>query len=159
MVLDAKNYPAGTVLCRRGDVQPYMVEILQGHVGIYADYGLPTQRKLTTLTEDSATRHYGEMGLLDGAPRSASAVAETDCVLLEIGQEHVEEYFAANPDVLLALLGQLSSRIEAMGTEYLKASRALAESQQYIQTGTEPPTHLQTVLSHFAQVWHNHSIL
>ena len=155
MVLDAKRYPAGTVLCRRGDVHPYMVEILQGEVGIYADFGLPTQRKLTTLTADAATRHFGEMGLIDGSPRSASAVAETDCVLLEIGQGQMDEYFTANPDVLLALLAQLSHRIEEMGAEYLKASRALAEHERYVQTGTEPPSHLQGVLAHFAAVWRN----
>jgi CRP/FNR family transcriptional regulator, cyclic AMP receptor protein len=54
---------------------------------------------------------FGELSLLDAEHRSASASAETDCILLRLGQEAFYEVLSNNLNVLKAILRTLSRRI------------------------------------------------
>ncbi|MGQ0569168.1 MAG: Crp/Fnr family transcriptional regulator [Armatimonadota bacterium] len=54
---------------------------------------------------------FGEMALLDGLPRSASAVTLEDSVLHTLSREEFQRYLAASPQLASALLSFLSGRI------------------------------------------------
>jgi CRP-like cAMP-binding protein len=51
------------------------------------------------------------MALLDQAPRSASATALEDSVLLEIDQEDFFEVLASNPEIMRGIMRLLSRRL------------------------------------------------
>jgi CRP-like cAMP-binding protein len=53
----------------------------------------------------------GEMGALDGAPRSTSAVAKRKCSLLRIEGKLIRQALLDEPDAALALVGVLSQRL------------------------------------------------
>lgn len=152
VVLDAKKVAAGTVIFNKGDEEGCMYELMQGSVGIYADYGLPTQQKLTTVTAGKE-RFFGEMGLIDSAPRSATAVAETECLLLAIDESNMNAYFVQDPNALLAAMRQMSSRIRDLTQKYMEAVKTIAENEKYEQNGGAKPEWLTKNLKIFADAW------
>ena len=71
MMNDTKLYAPGTVIFREGDPGDCMYEMQTGCVGVYCDYGGPNQKEVAKLY---GGKTFGEMGLLDHAPRSATVV-------------------------------------------------------------------------------------
>ena len=54
---------------------------------------------------------FGEMALLENAPRSASIVALDNCKLLEFNRDNFEMLMTGNPQMALKLLGLFAKRI------------------------------------------------
>lgn len=85
-VMRDQTVPAGTVLMAEGDRTDSLYLIETGSVAVYRAFNDGSEdgmgeRVLATLTAGSI---LGEMAVLDGQPRSASARTETDCHLIEI---------------------------------------------------------------------------
>jgi len=57
---------------------------------------------------------FGELALLDQAPRLASAVAETDCQLLPINRTAFLMLVKTNPDFAESMLGALAERLRVL---------------------------------------------
>ena len=57
---------------------------------------------------------FGEMSLLDGHPRSASALAEEDCVTHTLARADFQKQLAESPEMAGALLGSLSARLRRL---------------------------------------------
>lgn len=150
--MEVKLISAGTVIFKKGDIERCMYELTQGTVAIYADYGLPTEKKLTTLTAKE-NRFLGEMGLIEAAPRSATAVAETDCQLLTIDASNANAYFEASPESLLAVMRQMSSRTRALTRDYMEAAQTIAQAEEYRKKGESLPERFIKKLHNFADTW------
>jgi len=73
-----RAYNAGDVIFRQGDKAEELFVIQSGTVEIRLG-----NRLLDTLPERSI---FGEMALIDGAPRSATAIAATDVKLVPVGE-------------------------------------------------------------------------
>jgi CRP-like cAMP-binding protein len=74
---------------------------------------------LTVLT---AGNIFGEMALVDGAPRSADAIAEDDAVLFHLSQADYEKLEKEQPGIAMRiqdlLVVTLSSRIRAANRSF-----------------------------------------
>jgi CRP/FNR family transcriptional regulator, cyclic AMP receptor protein len=57
---------------------------------------------------------FGEMALVDQAPRSATAVAKTDCVVVPISEKHFLFMVEETPFFALAVLRTLTARVRRM---------------------------------------------
>jgi len=55
--------------------------------------------------------YFGEMALLDGGPRSATVVAETESTCLRLGRNAFLRFLRSEPTVSLAILRALAERI------------------------------------------------
>ena len=75
------------IIFNQGDKSDCMYDIRVGTVGIYANYGTKEEKLLTELTKD---QFFGEMGIIEGYPRSATAVAMGDMTELTALMEQVE---------------------------------------------------------------------
>lgn len=53
---------------------------------------------------------FGELSLLDGSPRNATAVAETDCVMLVMSRMDFFDLLRSSPEFSLGVLRMLSAR-------------------------------------------------
>ena len=96
-----------------------MFAVHGGAVGIYTNYGTALEKKLTTLY---ANTFFGEMGMLDLEPRSATAVAEEDGTIIEvIRPEDLEELFKSNPIEVDMILCHLSNRLRRLTKDYVAA--------------------------------------
>ena len=58
--------------------------------------------------------YFGEMALLDGAPRSATIVAETETACLLLTRRRFAKVLRGEPSVALALLGTLAARVREL---------------------------------------------
>ena len=123
---DGKKYQKNTVVFSQGDAGDCMYCIEYGKVGIYDRYGEPDEVKIAELEEGAI---FGEMSLLDNAPRSATAVvSEDDTVLTEISEDTFETFFERSPDKLIILSEQMSHRLRETTRRYMEACRTVNEA-------------------------------
>lgn len=122
--IETKTYQAGDIIFKEQDIEECMYDILQGKVGIYAGYGTEQQKLLTELTDGEL---FGEMGMLECFPRSATAVALTDTSLRQVTWDNFEAYFTASPDRVYTVMTQMSRRLRSLSNDYVDVCRAAAE--------------------------------
>ena len=121
-----RHYRKGEVIFTEGTLENAMYHLVKGTVGIYARYGKPEEKLLTELrAENHAT--FGEMGLLDGVSRSATAVALENVKVCCITEETFASYFSEDPAVVLLIMQNMSKRLRELTQDYLDACRAVSE--------------------------------
>src|SRR2546430_1715263 len=101
-----RSFPAGGRLMRQGQASRSLHVILRGRVRVER-----THQDLTeplTLSELGPGAVVGEMGVLDGEPRSATVTALEDTETLEVTRAAVAQAVLAYPEVAGALLRQMS---------------------------------------------------
>ena len=115
------SFRRNDVIFRQGDPADCMYAVRSGAVAVVLDCGGPDETKLTELR---AGQYLGEMGLLDSAPRSATAVSLSDDTVLErIAESDFQAFFDENPELLLSMLQQMSSRLRRITRDYAGACR------------------------------------
>ena len=115
------------VIFRQGDTATVMYDILSGKVGIYVDYETEKQKQIAVL---EAGEIFGEMGMIEYYPRSATAVALEETVAAEIGESELQNYFKNKPEKLLKLMKLLSRRIRETTQKYYDVSRSVSEHER-----------------------------
>lgn len=123
--LYVEEYAPGTVIFREGEPGRCMYAIHWGTVGIFTGYGTPQETKLTELTTN---QFFGEMGMIQGEPRSATAVVLNDKATLEmIGPDDLAKLFQENPVKVEMILKHLSYRLRKLTQSYTDVCAKLAE--------------------------------
>ena len=82
--------------------------IVEGEVNIPQD----TEQLAVLKTQD----YFGEMSILDGEPRSASATAITDCLLLRIQQADFYHILSQRFEVAMTIIQTLTRRLRQATT-------------------------------------------
>ncbi len=88
-----------------GAIEPYMCFIADGLVRIAKG---DSKKHVKTICEIGAGRTFGEMSIIDGLPRSASAVAAEDTTVLILTKENFERLLKDSPKLGIALYGKLA---------------------------------------------------
>ena len=121
------------IIFSEGDKADRMYDIRAGRVGIYANYGTKEEKLLTELSKD---QFFGEMGIIEGYPRSATAVAMGDMTeLTVIAKNEFEDYCKRNPEKTILIMKNMSARIRDLTRDYLEACHTIAESMEAEQKG------------------------
>ena len=108
---ESKQYRLNEIVFRQGDESAFMYRVLHGKVGLFLDYGSSDEVKLAELLENQI---FGEMGLLDHVPRSATAVVlEEETELETFTEEDASGFFEQNPESGMLLLMQMCSRLRS----------------------------------------------
>ncbi len=105
----ARDFAAGTVLFEEGQPGDYMYVVQSGEVEIRRVVG-EAERVLAIL---SPGEFLGEMAILNGRPRSATAVVRTPARLLVIEGKTFEAMLRARPEIALRIIKALALRLEA----------------------------------------------
>ena len=127
------NLEKNEIIFKEGDKSDCMYDIRRGSVGIYANYGTKEEKLLTELTQD---QFFGEMGIIEGYPRSATAVALGEGTeLMVILKEAFEDYCKNNPEKTVLIMKNMSARIRDLTRGYLEACHTIAESMEAEQKG------------------------
>lgn len=96
------------VIFGQGDAGDGLYVVVSGHVGINRQ-GSDGNELLLALCEPG--EYFGDLALVDGAPRSATAVAFEDCALLFLGSAAFRSVLEAHPAALWrclqGVIGQL----------------------------------------------------
>ena len=103
-------YTASSNIFREGDYGDTLFTIVDGSVQI--------DRRSESLALLQTRDYFGEMSILDGEPRSASATAVSDCLLLKISQEEFHDILSTHFDTALAVIKTLSRNLRSHVVQY-----------------------------------------
>ena len=100
-----RSFKQGETIFKKGDAATELYVIQSGRVEI--QYG---NRLLDTLEEHNI---FGEMALIDNSPRSATAVASTDVVLVPVSEKQFLFLVSETPFFALMVMRVLARRLRA----------------------------------------------
>ncbi|MGB0646416.1 MAG: cyclic nucleotide-binding domain-containing protein [Bradymonadia bacterium] len=128
-VSEVRAYPAGTHIFQEGQMGEELYVVLDGKVGI--------EKNGTELAKLGAGALFGEMAIMDKAPRSALAVATEDTRLIEVGRNRLFALMRQEKDIAVKLLWcfvqVLNQRLRTTNLDLMK----LRESNQAELTAFE----------------------
>jgi CRP/FNR family transcriptional regulator, cyclic AMP receptor protein len=105
----AREVPAGEVLFEEGQPGHDMYIVTAGEVELRRQVG-DSERVLAVL---STGEFFGEMAILSGRPRSATAIVRSDARLLVIDGTTFEAMLRARPEIALRIIRALASRLDS----------------------------------------------
>ena len=114
------SYEKGHLIFAEGDLGNEMFIIQTGRVRIFKNVDGFDQ----TLTVLEKGDFFGEMSILEGMPRSASAEAEEDCELLKINSANFVAMIKANIEIAIRIMRKLSLRLREANTQIEKLMHA-----------------------------------
>jgi EAL domain-containing protein (putative c-di-GMP-specific phosphodiesterase class I)/GGDEF domain-containing protein len=109
-------FQAGTEIMLTGDASEEMYIVVSGIVEIYRQLDNGTIFSLSKLEEDDA---FGDIAMLEGKPRTTTARAHTECLLLRIGVEPLQAVMSDYPNAAEKIATLMLER---------KVQRQIAES-------------------------------
>jgi hypothetical protein len=109
-LMHESEYLVGECVIREGDPGNDLYVLIEGELQIYKSYGTPAQRLLSTLTPIG---YMGEIAILDGSARSATAIASKDSRLLSLGGEPFKEVVLQAPEISFEIFKVLTARVRA----------------------------------------------
>lgn len=103
-----RPFKGGEMIFDQGDAGSAMYIVASGHVNIH----LPGENSRRVSLKDVARGEYfGELALFDDKPRSASALATTDALLLELSRDTLSSYLERRPRAATAILRTMAERL------------------------------------------------
>jgi uncharacterized membrane protein len=103
-----RRYRAGEMVFHMGELSSAMYIVADGQVNIH----LPGEASRRISLKDIARgEFFGELALFDEKPRSASVLATTDAVLLELSRETLSSYLERRPRAAMAILKMMAERL------------------------------------------------
>lgn len=146
--VEQHTFPAGTSIFREGDPGGIMYVIRSGKVEL-SIYDEDRQRVVLATFEDGD--FFGELSLLDQAPRSATATALTDTEVLVIDRLDLRLLFAEKPDAALDVISALGNRLRQ--TSDIVRSRAARNANEVIEEHLTLGDRLADKLAAFGGSW------
>jgi CRP/FNR family cyclic AMP-dependent transcriptional regulator len=103
------DVPAGRALTHEGRHEGYFFVIVEGTVRI--------EQGGRTINTIGPGDFLGEIALLDGGPRTATATTETPCLLLSMTHERFFELVESSAPVRKAIIESVGQRLRALDEE------------------------------------------
>lgn len=128
------HVPAGQLIFLEGEIGTEMYILLEGRVEITVE-----GRPLDSLSSGSI---FGEMALVENHPRSATATAATDCVLLTLDCARFQELVRQSPEFAVHVMATTSRRLRRLVAEEVRRQRLEEELKigHEIQLSLLPPS-------------------
>lgn len=103
-----RTYPEGQILTSEGDPGDSLLIIESGHVRV-SRYSASGQEIVLAVVE--APDAIGELALIDGAPRSATVIAQSEVTIRVVPRRAFESLLDENPEVALAVMRALATMV------------------------------------------------
>ncbi|UCE88948.1 MAG: Crp/Fnr family transcriptional regulator [Pseudomonadota bacterium] len=112
-----RSYPANAILINEGDTTDSLYVILEGQVKVYAS---DENGKEIILNILGAGEYFGELALIDDAPRSASIMTLAPSKLMIISKSDFRRCLAEHPQIAYNLIRALTRQVRTL-TESVKS--------------------------------------
>ena len=105
-----RHYPEGQILCSEGDPGSELLVLEAGQVRV-SRFSQGGQE--TVLAEVDAPTAFGELALIDGAPRAATLTATSDVRIRYLHREIVMGLLEREPAVAIAMMQSLTAMVRS----------------------------------------------
>jgi CRP-like cAMP-binding protein len=130
-IIHYRNYLSGEYIFYQGDPGIGLYIINEGEVAIQRTNERGEVIPLATFSEGD---FFGELALVDGEKRSASAIAKTDCKLSVIFKPDLDEYIEAYPRKGIKILQGISQiiafRLRKLNEDHFDLQNKLRETTE-----------------------------
>ncbi|KAA3658630.1 MAG: hypothetical protein DWQ04_24565 [Chloroflexi bacterium] len=126
-VAERREYPPKTTLCHQGEVEHTFYLVVKGQVAISQVMEDGHERLLGMIGPNG---YFGEMGLIDDAPRVANCITLTPTTVLELTEELFDQFVEASPVLAYSILQRILSnarQIDKMNIEELRGKNEALE--------------------------------
>ena len=103
-----RNYPRGRTIVSEGEPSQSLYILLSGRAKVQRS---DSEGKEVILSVLSAGDWFGEMSMIDDAPRSASVITLESCDFMSIDKNSFKGILAQSPEVCMAIMKQLVARL------------------------------------------------
>jgi CRP-like cAMP-binding protein len=131
--IEVVTYPKGKVLFRQGDKGGAAYIVNAGAVGIFREAG---DRKIPLATVRKGEL-FGEMAVLDGSARMATAFTLEESTLMMISVETMMDKMRKSDPFIKALVHMLMNNLRSVHDSYTPKSRSLLDSVTSLQKQCE----------------------
>lgn len=111
-----RRFLTGQVIFSSGDAGDGFYIVESGRVKISAPVGSGELRQLASIGTGD---FFGEMAVIDHAPRSATAIAEVDTNTSFVARDQLLDLLQSRPALALNLIREFSARMRALNQKYL----------------------------------------
>jgi CRP-like cAMP-binding protein len=101
--IDVQSFPAGEPIFCQGDPRTFMYVVNRGEVEIKVG------NKTVEIVERGGI--FGEMAMIDGSARTATAIARTDCKLVPIDEKRFQFLVQQTPHFAIEVMRVLAGRL------------------------------------------------
>lgn len=128
-----KLIKAGTVIIQEGEVKQtdYMMLVLEGDIAVENE--LPGLHESMVVNIMGPGHLIGDMGVLDGAPRSATCIANTDIAVAVLSRTALMRLLKDDPKVGAKLLLAISKRMADRLRETTRKLKTFAQMNKALQ--------------------------
>jgi HEAT repeat protein len=102
------EYMPGEVVCREGERGETLFLLLEGSVSVVKNHGEPGAVELAALT---AVDYFGEMAILEDAPRSATVIAVTPIRVSSLDGTSLKDLILQMPEISFEIFRVLCARL------------------------------------------------
>ncbi len=106
-----KKFPKNTIIINEGDRTDSLYVILSGKIRVFLS---DEHGKEIVLDTEGAGGYFGEIALLDEAPRSASVMTVEPCTFAIISKDDFRSCLSKNPDIAINLIRELTRKIRML---------------------------------------------
>jgi CRP-like cAMP-binding protein len=128
------SFKKGELIFSEGELGNEMFIIQNGKIRIFKNIDGFDQ----TLTVLEKGDFFGEMSILEGMPRSASAEAEEDCDLIKINSANFVAMIKSNIEIAIRIMRKLSLRLREANVQIEKLMHASTEMLSLAEAGARP---------------------
>jgi CRP/FNR family transcriptional regulator, cyclic AMP receptor protein len=128
-----RRIKAGTVIIQEGEVKQtdYMLLVLEGDIAVENE--LPGLQESMVVNIMGPGHLIGEMGVLDGAPRSATCIANTDIAVAVLSRTALMRLLKEDPRLGSRLLLAISKRMADRLRETTRKLKTFAQMNRALQ--------------------------
>jgi hypothetical protein len=120
-----QRFARDQLIVRENDQGEFLYLIKSGSVKVVKNHG-KNETVLSILPEGG---HFGEMGLIDNEPRSASCVANEECSILIMGKDDFLDVLYRSPEIALELFKLFTQRIRQNNERILQLTAELEKAR------------------------------
>ena len=139
----------GEVLFVKGEVGSSMFVIEKGTIEISVPLGSKKERLRISHLHDGD--FFGELSLIDGQPRTATATATEECSLLQMKRQEFVTFLLERPKVAIAMISEIGKRLR--DTDELVMSLATKNANEEMEEHLSWGDRLADKIAEFGGSW------
>jgi len=127
-IIQCRSYKSGTLISREGEISDHLYIVRHGSLKIVKLKN--NVKTLLSILGEGET--YGEIGLFNQAPRSASALANDDCELWIVRRSELKRFLLEMPEIAYNFLEIFSEKLRKSSDNVAQLNSSYSNKKDYL---------------------------